>query len=468
MKVHRLLTHKVVRAGSWYTLTEIFVKGISFLTIPIFTRLLSTSDYGLVSLFTTWVSILTIIVTFDLKNSIAIAKYDFNEKYDEFASSILFLSILLFSMFFLVFIFNIDFFINITGFQIEVLLLLIIVSYFTFVKNFTTVKLRFEYKYKTVSLVQIVSAVLGVILSLFLIVHVFNDQRYLGKIIGSSVFTILIGTTFSIYIFVKGKKLINLDYWKYALVFSAPLMFHSLSGIINAQFDRIIINNILGSALTGIYSFAYNVGIIMNVFKVALDNAWTPWAFEKFKDKKFDLVRTRAFSYSNLFVFLYAVILLVSPELIKIMAAKPYWAGLSIMPWIFMAYFFNFLTSFEVKVERFYKRTGLISVGTVLSASINIVLNLIFIPKYGYIAAAITTTVSYFLLFVFHYIITTKVIKVNVYGLNFYVKSCTHVLLITLFYVLFQDIVIIRMVGIGFLAIFFYKSIKEVLNNMKT
>jgi O-antigen/teichoic acid export membrane protein len=61
-----------------------------------------------------------------------------------------------------------------------------------------------------------------------------------------------------------------------------------------------------------------------------------------------------------------------------------------------------------MKTEFFYRKTGLISLGTLLSAIINITLNIIFVPKFGYIAAAITTTISYLFLFIFHYLITSN------------------------------------------------------------
>jgi len=99
-------------------------------------------------------------------------------------------------------------------------------------------------------------------------------------------------------------------------------------------------------------------------------------------------------NFRDLFTVAYIVILFLSPEIIKIVADKRYWIGLSVVPYIFMAYYFNLMYSFEVNVEFYVKKTHLIPIGTILSAALNVILNIIFIPKYGYVAAAITTVIS--------------------------------------------------------------------------
>ncbi len=90
MDLKKLFGNKVVKVGSWYTVTNFFTKGISFWTIPIFTRLLSTENYGIVSLFTSWVGTFSIIISLDLMGSVGRGKTEFKEKYNEFSSSILF------------------------------------------------------------------------------------------------------------------------------------------------------------------------------------------------------------------------------------------------------------------------------------------------------------------------------------------------------------------------------------------
>ena len=135
MKSKTFLNNNVVKAGSWYTITEFFLKGITFLTIPIFTRLLSTADYGLASLYMTWVGIFTIIIGLNLNTSITKGKYDFKEDYDQFVSSIIFLSLLVFLGYFFIFIVLGNKVQSITGFSGFLFYFMLLQAYFSFIRN---------------------------------------------------------------------------------------------------------------------------------------------------------------------------------------------------------------------------------------------------------------------------------------------------------------------------------------------
>ncbi|MGM0607603.1 MAG: oligosaccharide flippase family protein [Candidatus Muiribacteriota bacterium] len=462
IKIKDFLNHKVVKAGSWYTLSEFFLKGITFLTIPIFTRLLSTSDYGIVSLYHTWVAIFVIFFSISLRGSIGIAKTDFKNSYNQFVSSVTFLSIIIFAIFFIIFFSFSETFIKITGLTEFLFFFMLFQAYFMGIKNFLISKLRFEYKYKQVAFISIVTVITGIIFSVYLILNVYSNNPYFGAILGKGSLYIVSGAIFLFYIFFYGKTLINLKYWKYSLILGLPVVFHSLSQIINVQFDRILINKYIGESATGIYSFAYNVGMIVIVLISSFNAAWVPWFFEKINEKNLLLIKKRALSYRNIFTLIYSCILFVSPELIRLMADQSYWKGLHIIPWIFMAYYLQYMYTFEVNVEMAMKKNNMMAVGTVLSALINIGLNIIFIPKYGYEAAAITTVISYFFLFFFHFLITRFFLKKNIFGFFFHLKSLFYLVIITGIFMLFQNLLIIRLILIFLIFLLLYlKLFKE-------
>jgi len=448
-ELKKIASHKVVKASAWYLGTEFYLKGLNFLTIPIFTRLLSPSDYGITSLYTTWVSIFTILLSLDLNASVTRGKYDFKDDYDVFVSSIMFLSIIIFMAYLVIFTLFDKLFYDITGLNKRLFYFMVFQSYFTFVRTSIIAKLRVEYKYKLISMISIAIESLGVALSIYLISFVFTTEPYIGKILGSGVSIILSGMVFLICLIAPGrKKLLNYKYWRYALILSTPLILHSLSNIMNAQFDRIIINRYIGEKATGLYSFAYNVGMILAVLNSALDRAWSPWVYEIMEEGLFEKLRSKAIIYRNIFTIAFAVLLFFSTEIIKVMANSSYWESSKVVPYIFAGYYFSFMYTLEVKTEIFYKKTWLISMGTLLSAIINIVLNILFIPKFGYIAAAVTTTVSYLFLFIFHYLITSKVIGRKLYGLKFHLTSLTYMLIIIAYYMLFKDMLLMKVVGI--------------------
>lgn len=459
MNLRGIIGNKVVKAGSWYTVANLFLNGISFLTIPIFTRLLTTGDYGTVSLYAAWLSIFTIFIGFSMNESIRRAKYEYSEVYDEVVSSITFLSLIIFVVFLIFFSLFINFFINITELPKLLFYFMVFQAFFSYITNLAMTKYRLEYRYKVTSLISIFVTIAGVLLSIFLITQGSSDKRYIGKIIGSGVLNIIVGLFFLVLLLKNGKKLICLKYWKFGLALGIPLIFHGLGLVVNAQFDRIIINRYLGASAAGIYSFAYQVGMIIQVLFTSIDQAWNPWFFEKFKENAHDIIRSRARTMRNLFTVLYASLLMVSPEIVRIVADKKYWPGLYIVPWIFMAYYFVFMYALEVNVEYAYKRTELIAAGTIISALINVGLNIIVVPIYGYIGAAVATVISYYALFLFHYIITSRVLKRTEYGFAFHMQSTFFVLVITLFFLVFQNRILFRMIGIILFWGVFYSSI---------
>ena len=82
-----------LKAGSWYIISNFLIKGVAVISIPIFTRLLSPSDFGITNTYTSWLGILTIIGTLDIYSCVQIARYNIDEKdIDSFVSSILTLS----------------------------------------------------------------------------------------------------------------------------------------------------------------------------------------------------------------------------------------------------------------------------------------------------------------------------------------------------------------------------------------
>ena len=95
------------------------------------------------------------------------------------------------------------------------------------------------------------------------------------------------------------------------------------------------------------------------------------------------------------------------------MAEKSYHEAFIIIPIVVIGYFFFFLYSLYVGYAFYYKKTLLISIITIVSGLLNIGLNYLLIPKYGYMIAAYTTLITYIVLFLLHYINVKYNIKVD-------------------------------------------------------
>jgi O-antigen/teichoic acid export membrane protein len=140
--------------------------------------------------------------------------------------------------------------------------------------------------------------------------------------------------------------------------------------------------------------------------------------------------------------------ILIAPEVYRVMAPQEYWPGISLIPLIALACYFNFLYSFPANYEFYNEKTRLISVGTICAAIINIVCNFIFIPLYAGIGAAIATLISFVFLFAFHEIIARFVVRNYDYKFTLYLKGLFPVIAVSILFYVVQDFWYIRW-GLG-------------------
>jgi len=399
--LYYLKESRTVRAGIWYTVTDFLLKGTAFITIPVYTRLMSIEEYGIASVYATFSSIFAVITGLDLHASIGTGINDFREKKDSFLSSVLFLSFLGFLVFAVFGFIGKDYLSSLLNLKNDVLYLSIIAGYLGFVINFYTFVKVFEKDYKKKSMISLINAFSNIGLSIFLLMIISKD-KHLGRIYGDLFSKLFLAVILFAIIVSHGKKLVWPEAWKYSLAIGVPLILHNLSGIILAQFDRLAIQKMINSEKVGLYSYAYNLGMVPSVVLGALNLAWVPWFYDKMYRGNSKEVDLKSRYYNEVFLLLLCLMYIMIPELGVIMAPLSYTASLVLIPVIISSYYMQFLYTLYVNFAFFYKKTAAISAGTVLAGLVNVVLNVLLIPKYGYEIAAITTLVSYFLLLLFH------------------------------------------------------------------
>lgn len=470
--IKEIFKNKVIKAGSWYTITNFLIKGVNFLTIPIFTALLSTSEYGITNIYLSWVNIVSILMGFELYTILGKARTDLKEEYDTFHSSAIFFSLTSFSVFVIFSVVFKDIFLSFTGLSPLLSYLMLAHAYGYFLQQYLINKYRFDYQYKNVSIINVFLTGLGVFLSIVLILTVFSNQPVEGKIIGQLIPIIVIGLYTIYYFLKKGKFKIKLPHWKYILLLGTPLIVHAVSRVLNNQFDRILIDRYVGASEAGIYSFVYNIGTVLQVILISFNQAWVPWFYDKMEENNRKLIRSVGKGYRDLFTFIFAGILLLSPEIMTVMAGDSSYitsTTMMIVLWILMADYFQFMYNLEVYVEIFHKRTSLVSIASVIAAIINVTLNIIFIPQYGSIAAAITTVIAFLTMFIMHYFMASVVIGDSIFGKKFHLVSIIKLVIISFVYYLGINYLWIRLIFLGIYGILEIRNIyfvyKKIVKN---
>lgn len=464
----KIFSNNLIKNGAYYTLGTFILQGINFLTLPLYTRILTTRDFGITSLYTAWQAIVVIFLCLQTFSTIQNAKVTYDDdEYREYNSNIVilsFISFAIFSIFIMAFSKKLS---NFSGLSINLIFLMLLHSFFSLGVTFKNTILRFDGKAEKQLFISIFYTILNVGLSIFFITSVPQVEKATGKILGAVVPSIILGGYFYLEIIFKKKPTFKKEHFIFCLTLGLPLILHNLSHIVLTSSDRMMIERFIGLEETGIYGFTYTIGTILSTAAGAFGSAWVPWYFQKLKSENHNEIKIYSKNYLDFFTLVTMGFIFISPEIVRFMGSSDYWIGKYFLPWIIFGCYFIFLYSFPVNYEFYVKKTNYIALGTSLSAIINLVLNFIFIPKYGSFGAALTTLASYFFLFIFHEIITRK--KLN-YKLFSPLQYSYRIIIITVscfIYIKIVDIIILRYIIILILTIIFFTGAFKILKNKK-
>jgi O-antigen/teichoic acid export membrane protein len=444
------MSHSLIKSASWYTISKLLVMALSFVSIPIFTHLLTTSDYGIFALFTVWIGLLTPFVGLGLHLSVPRAKIEFKHSYYSYVSSIISLVLIVFLIILVVFyVFRAEL-LALSGIPESLGGLLMIQVLMSLFISIGTGLLQFEFRYKTVSILSLLRAILSLLFSVVLIIYIYNDLKVDGRIVGIFIVDLLLGSALAGYILCKGKVFVNFAYWKFGIIYSVPFIFGSLSYILNSQFDRVLINEYVGSSATGIYSFSYSIGMLLLLLAIAVKQAVNPWVYQKLDNNLLEPVKSVYVKYIIMFTIITILLMYISPELVMFLSDKAFWSGAEILPWIILGAYFQILILNESETQLFLKKTGINSLVIIFGAGLNVVLNFIYIPVYGMLGAAITTTFTYFSMFIALYILNLKYLIYPLVSLKCYLFSIAYVCLFSSIFFVFKEYEIFRLAVLAF------------------
>ena len=462
-----------IKASFWFLICSVLQKGISFITTPIFTRLMDTSEYGAYSVFMSWESIISIFITLNLSHGVyaqGLVKYeDDRKRYSSSLQGLTFLLIVIWTIVYLIFR---GFFNNIFSLNTTYMLLMIISIWISSVFNFWASEQRVEYKYKHLVIITLIASIMSPIAGIIFI-H-FMQDNVLARILGLVTTYALTYTWMFISQIWRGKKLYLKKYWKHALNFNIPLIPHYLSQTILASSDRIMINEMINSSTAGIYSLAYSLSMIMTIVNNALMQTISPWIYKKIKAQQIKDIANIAYPSLVLIAIVNIILIAFAPEAVRIFAPSEYYDAIWIISPIAMSVFFMFAYDLFAKFEFYFEKTKLIATATVIGATLNIVLNYIFIKIFGYYAAGYTTLLCYMLYSLFHFIAMRKVCKdkcnnVQPYQTKVLLKiAITFLCLGFIFLILYKSMIVRYLfIFILLMVLFVYRNnIKKQLNNI--
>ncbi len=393
-----------------YVSSDLFSKGLAFVSIPIFTRLLVPQEYGVLAIFTSFVSIFSIVAGLGVRGAVTRYYFEKTDDFDQYYGSIV-LFVLGWGL-----VVSLSLFL-LSGWLVKFFQIPVNVIYLGIGAVFSSVFLNILLAYLRASMqsgkiarINIIKSIVFLAISI-VITLMLKEKRYYGKAWGRLIVEFGLFCYAIFYIFKISRVRFNFRYIKYSMVFGIPIVFHLLSAYVLKSFDQVIINQLIGNRETGLYSFAYRIGMIQNIITMGALKAWQPIFYDKMNNRKYPDIERLARKYSILVYLLALVLVLFSREIVMLMADPEYYASLEVVPVVVISFVFLFLYTMYVNYCHYYKKTYLIAIITVVAGGINIGLNYLLIPRFGYLAAAWTTLISYFFLFVFHFLNVKYLIK---------------------------------------------------------
>ncbi len=448
-------------AGVSYTIGNMLIKGIPFITLPIFTSIMSTEDFGIYNIYLSYESVISIIFGLGLAGTVRIAKVEYKMSFEEYISSIYILQV------FANLVLDILFFLVIDMIQLDAWMsnkfkvILLLNALCTQIYNTACSKYAILGDVKNNLILSGVLTIINVFSSLLLCQYIYENDAYAGRIIGTFLGAIVVAVLVLVHQFTLCHKGLSIKYWHFGVKMGMPLIIHALSLTILAQCDKIMIQNMVGYDAAGIYSLAATLLGVVVVIVGAFDNAWAPWYFDNLIKNNLDYIRKNNNILITLFCFLCALLMLISPELISIMSDKQYWdAGYVFSP-LLVSVYFNFLYLFPVNYEYFSKKTGYIAYSTVITAILNIGLNYVFIIKFNYYGAAYATAISKVVLFFMHKKKAESLGGKNLMSSKLLLLSAFSLSLLSAATVVLKDLCLARMAIFACVMILLYRYIRQ-------
>ena len=435
---------KALRSGVGYTLGNVFIKGINFLTLPIFSRLLSPEEFGVYNVFVSYDMILFVIIGLALHTSIQSANLEFRGKINHYTSSISLIYILNMLVALAIVLLFRKPLSGLMALPPAALVLLVLDSFATAVIQLYSTRISLDYSYKKYLVVSGCSSFFNIALSLLLILTAFSGDRAMGRIIGATVPPFLVAVVLLWGIFRTEKPRASKAYWKFGVKYSLPIVPHGISQMLLNQCDRIMIRTMVSDAAAGIYSLAGNIKLVLVIITESVSTAWTTWFYSQIDQGEKQAIQKRATQLLLLFFVLTTGLMALSPELIYLLGGNQYAQGKYVAVPLVLDAFALFLYNLVVPAQYYAKKTTYIMYGTMASAVVNIVLNYVFIKLYGFIAAAYTTLASYLLFAAVHYLISGKLLKFFVVPPAQMVGICAGVAVMAALDLLFVDNLLLR------------------------
>lgn len=462
---------KPVKASLWFIICFVIQRGLQFLGMPIFTRIMSQEDYGIYSVFLSWTNLLCVMSSLSIYNGVfnkAAVKYE--ELRDQYISSVQYLTLLVGLLMSLVILFFHQSLEEWTGFPYKLLLLMCIHILLFPSFQYWAQKQRFLFEYKKLVVLTLLNSFLSLLLGITFVV--FSEDKAFALIMVTVGVQAVINLLLFVSLAQKGHCFYRKDFWLWSLISALPLIPHFLSEILLGHADRIMINQMCGPAQAGIYNIVYQISMIMTIIRTGINGSYTPWVYISLKAGRYDAIRKNTSVITVMMATMTFLLILIGPEILWLAAPHSYYEAIIDMPAIMIGCYFIFVYVLFLNIEIYYEQNQYVAIASCISAVLSIVANVVFIPVYGYLSCGYTTMLSYMLMAVLHYYFFKKVCMRNpeakdVFDINNLLRISTILTILGMSALSLYENHLLRWIVIMFLVLIFSVKRNQALTILK-
>jgi O-antigen/teichoic acid export membrane protein len=389
------------KQSALYGMGNLISKGLAFFLIPLYTRVLTTEDYGILGVVNSIIAILNIFLAAGIGNSILRFYYDYQDE-DERRNYLGTTAIALLGFSLLG-----ALIVDLSGPYILGKYLSIPYTpyvrlgiWISFVTNFAVIPLALTRAQERP--VAFISFTLGSFLAnTFAIIFfvVVLKQGALGSLRGWLTGSCLIVIPYLVFIIRNINFKFSSQTARMIMSFSLPLVPSLLGTWVLSVSDRLVLQEYVPLGDLGIYNLGYKIGLVMTLISGAINNAWIPVYFREAQSSQGIKVIIRFTTYiAMLMAFIGLGLALLSKEVIAIMSHPDYHRAYVIVPPVVLGYWVVAINATFNKALMLAKKTYYMPVATLIAGAANVALNLWLVPRYGIMAAAYNTAIGYIIL----------------------------------------------------------------------
>lgn len=391
-----------LKAGFWYVISTFLVKGLSFITTPIFSRLLSKEAYGEFSNFASWQAILLIITSAEMQNTVARAYYDYKEDFDGYVSSVTLFSCGFTMLFYILFLVCGDWIHNIVSIPREFVHILFFMLMFQACKQIFMARERTLYRYKSVAAISVVNLLVPTLIAVVLVLLAQEPQRLAARIYGFYVPSALIGVGCATVMLWRGRSF-KWKHCKYAIVLSIPLMMHYLTAQLLTSSNTVVTKLVLGAEAVSYVSIASSTNHILTILLQAVSGAVTTWLMDNMEQQNTKMARKGTLLYVAGIAVVSIGVMLLAPELIWLLGSSKYADSVMLMPGMVTAVFVQSVTTVLTIMLTFRKKVFKTAVFTGIVSVLGVAAKYFLLPYFGVQVLPVVNIAAFATLLVINY-----------------------------------------------------------------